>query len=83
MLDVQHPSNVSTDSLPQAMGKPHNSLDIVLASNHVFLRGTGVDVEPATLHGNLVLTLVEATPFKEITMQFRGKSRVPNMQNEG
>ena len=72
--DSQHPDT--------AMGRSHNTLDIVLPSSDIFLRGTGVDVEPSTLQGTLVLTLVEATHFKEITMQLRAKSRVPNMQSE-
>ncbi|KAF8513113.1 hypothetical protein BU17DRAFT_53628 [Hysterangium stoloniferum] len=63
--------------------KSHNSLDIVLASKYFCLRGTGVDVQPCVIHGSVVLNLVEATTFKEITMQFRGKSRVPNVQGEG
>jgi hypothetical protein len=52
-------------------------LDITLESNCVFLKGTGVDVEPAYLTGQVALTLTEPTSLKEITLQFRGKARLP------
>lgn len=52
-------------------------LDIALESNCVFLKGTGVDVEPAYLTGQVALTLTEPTSLKEITLQFRGKARLP------
>lgn len=54
---------------------PH--LDVTLDSNCVFLKGTGVNVEPAFLTGHVVLTLTEPTSLKEITLQFRGKARLP------
>ncbi|TDL15305.1 hypothetical protein BD410DRAFT_732926 [Rickenella mellea] len=55
----------------------HTSLDIVLATDPVILRGTGADVEPGLLSGNVVLFLTEATSIKQITLQFRGKARLP------
>ncbi|KAF8585927.1 hypothetical protein K439DRAFT_1632192 [Ramaria rubella] len=73
----------SSAELPSMHGRHHNSLDIVLSSESLFLRGTGADVEPCMLGGTVVLNLVEATTFKEITMQFRGKSRVPSVQSDG
>lgn len=62
--------------------KAHSSLDIVVNSDTLFLKGTGVDVEPALLSGNVVLNLTEPTSIKEITLVFRGKARLPNAANE-
>lgn len=52
-------------------------LDILVSSDTLVLRGTGVDVDPALLSGNVVLHLTEPTSIKEITLQFRGKARLP------
>lgn len=79
--DLQTPPFIDTQN-HQGMGKPHNSLDILLASDCLYLRGTGVDVETCTLRGSVVLNLVEATSVKEITMQFKGKSRIPQVQSD-
>jgi hypothetical protein len=56
--------------------KPH--LGIQVDSPCIYLKGVGVDVEPALLSGNVVLYLTESTPIKEITLQFRGKARLPS-----
>lgn len=53
------------------------SLEIAVNSDTLCLRGTGVDVNPALLSGNVVLHLSEPTAIKEITLQFRGKARLP------
>ena len=61
-----------------AMGheeKPY--LDIILDAPYLALKGTGPDVEPTTLRGHVALHLPESTSIKEITLQFRGKARVP------
>ncbi|KAI0373971.1 hypothetical protein BV20DRAFT_591365 [Pilatotrama ljubarskyi] len=55
----------------------HPHLEIHVASDVLCLRGTGVDVNPALLSGNLVLYLSEPTSIKEITLSFRGKARLP------
>ncbi|KAF5328618.1 hypothetical protein D9619_011636 [Psilocybe cf. subviscida] len=55
--------------------KPH--LDIILDAPFLTLRGTGPDVEPTTLSGHVALFLTEATSVKEITLQFRGKAKIP------
>ncbi|CDO76661.1 hypothetical protein BN946_scf184695.g2 [Trametes cinnabarina] len=55
----------------------HPHLEIHVASDTLCLRGTGVDVNPALLSGNLVLHLSEPTSIKEITLSFRGKARLP------
>ena len=57
-------------------------LDIVVASDSLVLRGTGVDVDPALLSGHVVLHLTEPTSIKEITLQFRGKARIPPSASE-
>ena len=53
------------------------SMEIIVSSDIIPLKGTGVDVEPALLSGHVSLYLTESTSFKEITLQFRGKARVP------
>ena len=55
----------------------HPHLEINVDSDVLCLRGTGVDVNPALLSGNVVLHLSEPTSIKEITLQFRGKARLP------
>lgn len=55
--------------------KPH--LNILVDSPSIYLKGVGVDVEPARLSGHVALYLTESTSIKEITLQFRGKARVP------
>ncbi|KAI8992968.1 hypothetical protein BD414DRAFT_412836 [Trametes punicea] len=55
----------------------HPHLEIHVASDVLCLRGTGVDVNPALLSGNVVLHLSEPTSIKEITLSFRGKARLP------
>ena len=57
--------------------KERVGVDIVVDSDCLSLRGTGVDVEPASLKGHIVLHLREPTSIKEITLQFRGKARLP------
>ena len=58
------------------------ALDIQVANDQLYLKGTGVDVEPALLSGNVALTLAEATSIKQITLLFRGKARVPPNPND-
>lgn len=60
--------------------KPH--IDIILDSDCLFLKGTGVDVAPARLSGHVALFLTESTSIKEITLQFRGKAKLPIPQAE-
>lgn len=57
--------------------KLHTSLEIQVASDSLVLRGAGVDVEPALLTGNVVLTLSEPTSIPQVTLLFRRKARVP------
>lgn len=58
------------------------AVDIVVASDTLVLRGTGVDVNPALMSGNVVLYLSEPTAIREITLQFRGKAKIPPAANE-
>ncbi|KAI0339921.1 hypothetical protein BDW22DRAFT_1335586 [Trametopsis cervina] len=67
------------------MGKPekgHPAVEIAVTSDVLVLRGTGVDVAPALLSGNVVLHLTEPTSIKEITLSFRGKARIPPAQGD-
>lgn len=63
-------------------GDKHPSIEIIVDSDPLILRGTGADVSPALLSGRIVLHLAESTPVKQITLQFRGKARLPPLANE-
>ncbi|KAF8658312.1 hypothetical protein AX16_002081 [Volvariella volvacea WC 439] len=72
-------------SLPAAdldMGKHRPRLEILLDTPHIYLKGTGVDVEPATLSGHVLLDLAEATSVKQVVLSFKGKARVPVVHHE-
>ena len=58
------------------------SLEILVSSDVLALKGTGQDVNPALLSGNVVLYLTEPTSLKHITLQFRGKARLPVSASE-
>ncbi|KZT10843.1 uncharacterized protein LAESUDRAFT_693249 [Laetiporus sulphureus 93-53] len=73
--DAQHDADMHRDKIAP-------SLDIVVNSDTLVLRGTGVDVDPALLSGNVVLNLTEPTSLKEIVLQFRGKARLPVSASE-
>lgn len=62
--------------------KAHSYVDINVNHDTLVLRGTGVDVTPALLSGNVILYLTEPTSIKEITLQFRGKARIPPSASE-
>jgi len=62
--------------------KERSSLEILVESNCITFRGAGADVQPALLSGHVVLILAESTSIKEITLQFRGKVRLPTPLNE-
>ena len=55
--------------------RPH--LDVILDNQYLVLKGTGPDVDPTTLSGHVRLVLTEPTSIKEITLQFRGKAKIP------
>ncbi|THH28381.1 hypothetical protein EUX98_g5798 [Antrodiella citrinella] len=62
--------------------KNQPSLDIVVAADVLSLKGTGQDVNAALLSGNVVLFLNEPTSLKHITLQFRGKAKIPASPTE-
>jgi hypothetical protein len=55
--------------------RPH--LDVILDNPYLVLKGTGTDVDPTTLSGHVRLVLTEPTSIKEITLQFKGKAKIP------
>lgn len=57
--------------------KERSHLEIAVDAQHLTLKGTGVDVESTRLSGHVMLYLVEDTSLKDITLQFRGKGRIP------
>lgn len=60
-----------------AASKDKAHIEIVLDKPFLALKGTGPDVELTRLSGNVILYLSEATSIKEVTLQFRGKARIP------
>ncbi|KIJ60026.1 hypothetical protein HYDPIDRAFT_32605 [Hydnomerulius pinastri MD-312] len=74
----------SSHSADHDMGKEKEraGIEIIVNSDCLSLKGTGVDVEPALLSGHVALHLTEATSIKEITLQFRGKVRLPAPLND-
>ena len=63
-----------------AKERPH--LDVVLDNQYLVLKGTGPDVDPSTLSGHVRLVLTEPTSIKEITLQFKGKAKIPSNSYE-
>ncbi|KAG6919362.1 hypothetical protein DXG01_006911 [Tephrocybe rancida] len=57
-------------------------IEILLDAPYLFLKGVGVDVESTRLSGHVAIYLSEATPLKEITLQFRGKAHLPGPPSE-
>jgi hypothetical protein len=60
----------------------HTGIDLVVNSDVLTLKGNGAEVTPAFLSGHIVLDLAESTTVKQITLQFRGKARLPPVENE-
>lgn len=67
---------------PHKKDDKHSNIEIIVDSDTLVLRGTGADVSPALLSGRVVLHLAESTPVKQITLQFRGKAKLPPLANE-
>lgn len=75
----------AASSVDLAMGRTDTTksyLDIVLDAPFLTLRGTGPDVEATSLSGHVALFLTESTSIKEITLQFRGKAKIPMPASE-
>ncbi|KAI0305396.1 hypothetical protein B0F90DRAFT_1808678 [Multifurca ochricompacta] len=69
------------DTAPKKDDK-HTNLEIIVDSDVLTLRGSGAEVTPTLLSGHVVLQLAESTPVKQITLQFRGKAKLPPLGNE-
>src|SRR5712671_35494 len=77
-----HGTHAERQDLVSRRDDKQNSIEIVVNTDVLVLRGTGVEVEPALLSGHVVINLVESTPVKQITLQFRGKAKLPPLENE-
>lgn len=58
------------------------SIEVIVDSDPLILRGNGAEVAPALLSGRVVLHLAESTPVKQIILHFRGKAKLPPLANE-
>jgi hypothetical protein len=68
------------DSAPRRDDK-HTGIELVVDTDVLALKGAGAEVTPALLSGQIVLDLAESTSVKEITLQFRGKAKLPPVEN--
>lgn len=77
-------SSAHSHSTDHDMGrdKERSGIDIVVDASCITVRGTGGEVQPALLSGHVALNLTESTSIKEITLQFRGKVRLPAPMSE-
>jgi hypothetical protein len=78
---THHTPNDRHESAPKRDDKPNN-IEIVVDTDVLTLRGAGADVTPALLSGQVVLDLAESTTVKQVTLQFRGKAKLPPIENE-
>jgi hypothetical protein len=69
-----HPTSGQSD---MARDKERPRLEVNLDSERLLLKGTGADMEPALLSGHVALYITNPMSVKEITLQFRGKTRLP------
>ncbi len=76
------PRHADRQDPPHKKDDKHSSIEIILDDETLVLRGTGAEVSPARLSGRVALHLTESTPVKEITLQFRGKAKLPPLANE-
>lgn len=75
------PATASALSTPG--GSSGHTLEIVLDSDQLVLRGQGGDMNPAYLSGRVELNLLEATNIKEIMMSLTGKAKVQFSDGSG
>lgn len=61
----------------------HPSLDIELSADKFYFKGVGSAAEPCLVSGELVLNLTESASLKEVTLQLRGKTRLPSLTESG
>jgi arrestin-related trafficking adapter 4/5/7 len=84
-MSLDPPPESDLDLLSSAL---HNHLqnypniEIIVYNDLLTLRGAAVQVTPALLSGHVVLHLAEATTLKQITLQFRGKAKLPPLAGE-
>ena len=76
-----HHSDYQDSTLASRKDDKHN-IEIIVDTDVLTLRGTGTEVTPALLSGQVALNLAESTPVKQITLQFRGKAKLPPVENE-
>ena len=77
---THHPDHQDS-ALTNRKDDKHN-IEIIVDTDVLTLRGTGTEVTPALLSGQVALNLAESTPVKQITLQFRGKAKLPPVENE-
>jgi hypothetical protein len=77
-----HHSTPATGDHEMLPEKSRTSLEIIVNTDTICLKGTGPEVEPALLSGHVALHLTESTSIKEITLSFRGKARLPPPSHE-
>lgn len=75
------PATASALSTPG--GSSGHTLEIVLDSDQLVLRGQGGDMNPAYLSGRVELNLLEATNIKEIMMSLTAKAKVQFSDGSG
>jgi hypothetical protein len=79
---VPHTHHHPDHSSPSKKDDKPTNIEIIVNSDVLTLRGIGVEVTPALLSGQVALNLAESTPVKQITLQFRGKAKLPPVENE-
>ena len=75
-----HHPDWQDSAAPKKDDKPTH-IEIIVDSDVLKLRGSGVEVTPTLLSGQVALNLAESTPVKQITLQFRGKAKLPPVEN--
>jgi arrestin-related trafficking adapter 4/5/7 len=60
----------------------HPNIEVIVDDDVLTLRGAGVEVTPVLLSGHVALHLAESTRVKQITLQFRGKAKLPALADE-
>ncbi|KAI0311004.1 hypothetical protein OF83DRAFT_1069562, partial [Amylostereum chailletii] len=64
---------------------PHSrnaGFTIVVDHERLLLKGSGSEAESTTLSGQVVLNLTEQTSFKDISLNFRGRTVIPGLAME-
>jgi arrestin-related trafficking adapter 4/5/7 len=84
--DIGNDVDLLTSALDHALQNitddKHPNIEIIVNNHLLTLRGAAVQVTPALLSGHVVLHLAESTTLKQITLQFRGKAKLPPLPGE-